>query len=242
MKLSALTLNNGFYVIPTRRRPLNLVKFVDAYQRTDAKAGGYILIDKDDLQDNAITYFDLEKRLPYNWCIIETLSETQGGKHREFSETLHYKNANWVGSIGDDQWPVTYVWDQKTLEVFNENNNEKVMVVSQNDNWQPNRMVGAPIWRREYLDLIGGIIPAPFEHLYTDNIHEMVGRETGAWRRDLNIIVEHHHVFNNKAENDSTYQMQDKFWGPDREAFEKWLENDYLSTILKVKHFLNTVE
>lgn len=219
------TAQNGFWVLPSRRRPESLKRFINAYLATGASTRVLILLSPGD---------DVYRRpMPHTFAWLPVDSNCQGDKMRYLRTMECYWMAEWVGWLNDDQVPVTKEWDLKIIEHLNGKN-----FVSSNDEWQPERMVGACAFSRQLIDLIGGFYPQGLHHQYADDILETIGTDCKCWVKLKDVIVHHHHHLNRKAELDSTYRQNESFAEIDARRYKKWLVQEYPEIKKRVLKFI----
>ena len=124
---------------------------------------------------------------------------------------------DWVMWVTDDSVPETPDWDRKVLARLDGGN-----VVSTNDGWQaPKRMTGAVAWSGDLLRTVGYIWPPGCKHHYCDDLWEELGRETGTWLCDMNIMVRHDHASLSGIK-DPTASKADSFFAEDTRTWHMW--------------------
>lgn len=225
---------NGFWVIPTLNRPANLKRFFIAARNRYMSTPGLLLVDEVDYTLNCLEYQKLD--LPPNWRFYVTPGAvTQGEKFRFIEKTALYRKSMWIGTLNDDHVPATDYWDIKILEQINGKN-----VVSANDEWMAlrGRICSPVVWSIPLLDVVGGVFPGDFQHSYIDDLWERIGKDTGCWTIDMDVICHHIHHLSGQAPHDSTYGKADSFRGHDQKEWEKWLGHSYLPNLKKVREFL----
>jgi hypothetical protein len=225
---------NGFWVLPTRRRPENLKRLFEAWEVTKSSTPGVLVVDLEDYAETRDQYLKLN--LPQGWeFLISAKAELPGDKWRFVEGHKTYKQAAWVGSMSDDILPMTSCWDLKLLSKLDGKN-----YVSCNDNWQAHngRITGGVVYSRQLLDLLGGFYPADFKHYFVDDLQEKIGRETGCWQTQMLIEVQHNHHLNGQAKLDDTHRRSSAVWEHDKEQWAKWLIYDYHNVKLNVLKLL----
>lgn len=228
---------NGFWILPSRRRPKQLMCFLAAYKRTKATTAGVIVVDSSDWNDLQDEYKLLrDEFLPPNWHFRTSGDAERPGDKTRFIER-HYKpydSADWVGIISDDMEPVTPGWDLKLLSALTDKT-----WVSANDEWQAplGRITGGVVFPKKLLDVIGGWYPADFKHYFVDDLLELLGNKTPCWRWARDVIIKHHHKLNSGNLDDSTYQKSSEVWEHDKLEYQRWLSEDYERTLAAIlKH------
>lgn len=214
---------NGFWLLPSRRRPGNLRQFCDALKNTNTSTAGLILIQRDEFEDMdlAVQYHALE--LPEKWQIVKTRGESQGDKLRDTVSMYHH--CDWVGLIGDDQTPLTKNWDLKIIEWVRGWN----LVTCHDDGWQihekgpngilttPGRICGAPCWSGDLYREVGYIFPPGMHHVYLDDIWEELGKHSGCWNfaqhSRPDVVIAHKHYQRDQVAKDQTYHQAYDYYG-----------------------------
>ena len=220
MKFNA---DNGYWILPSRRRPTQLRDFFAAYEKTKATTRFLVLVDKTDFElwSGDILSRIIPAEIDFV-CLPDESCDCQGNKFRWLQNSEYWKTSQWFGWMTDDQIPETDLWDVKTLEHLTDDT-----FISGNDKWQPNRLVGAAAFSKKLLDCFGGFYVNDFKHSWADQVFEEIGRDTGCWKRLADVYVLHNHHAKGESEYDSTYQCNDSFLAHDQMEWKKWLINDY---------------
>jgi len=96
---------------------------------------------------------------------------------------------------------------------------------------------------------VGYIFPPGLQHLFVDEVWEILGRDTGRWTHVMDVLVEHRHVLKGAAEFDDTHyqaygngfrqgagpDMEHGFWAKDQETYAAWLQGDYARAVMAIK-------
>lgn len=205
------------WLLPSRRRPEKLARFFDACRKTNTSTPGIVLVDFSDYADNKTAYDNLD--IIPRWKLLVTEGESCGDKNREVLPILI--NEEWVGLLGDDNIPEMPEWDTKLVSELKGWN-----VVSSNDGWQaPKRMHGAIAISGPLLRAIGYIYPGKLQHIFVDDVWEILGRESRCWQVCMDIMVRHDHVFTG-VKPDDTHRKGYGFWYSDEPIFREWLANE----------------
>jgi hypothetical protein len=83
----------------------------------------------------------------------------------------------------------------------------------------------------------GYMVPPVMKHYYIDNYWKDLGIRLGKIKYFPDIIIEHLHWSNNKAEKDSLYSESEKMMEEDRQAFDKYRIEQFDSDIKKIKEY-----
>lgn len=216
-----MNLENGYWLLPTRRRASRLQALFDKMMVTKISTPGLILVQTQEFSELAEQYESLV--LPPNWRFFVTNGEGMAAKVQEGWQEI-CKEAEWVGVICDDNLPQTLNWDSRLVEQL-----QGWDVISSNDGWQaPTRIHGATVWSADLVRAAGYLSPPGLRHLFFDNVWETIGAETKCLRWDMEIMVSHEHASLN-GHADSTVKAVNAFWGEDRATYDTWRTNMYTS-------------
>src|SRR5215469_10987023 len=209
-------MNNGLWLLPSLDRPHNLARFFRACREIGVQTPGLVLIDEEDHGRHRDAYRELW--LPARWKLKITKGVTQGDKFRE--TWSRYRDADWIGYLGDDCVPDTVGWDQMLLARLLGWN-----FVSPNDAWQaPNRIGNCAVFSGDLIRKVGYFWPPGLQHLFIDDLWEGLGRETGCWHQRMDVIVRHVHVLKGEAPEDETHRKaySPQRWEEDGATYRTW--------------------
>jgi len=189
------------HLIPSLNRIKKLSDCMDSFLATHVSTPGMIIVDADDLSHNLKSYEELRAKLPSDWRFEITKARGMGDKIREVWPKV--RDCEWVSLMNDEHFAITDEWDKKLLKQLNGKN-----FVSSNDRWNaPARAAGCTIWSMPLLEAVGWpIFPPQINHLGIDDVWEQIGRQTGTWRVDMSVVIEHRHVFKG-GEMDETHKL-----------------------------------
>ena len=192
------------WILPSRGRPQNIARFIDAYEKTGASTPVWMRFDDDDPQQK----YDI----PHNW-VIET------GPRKPLSEIyndffLSHKNLMWYGFIADDVVPVTANWDYGLINLAKSDG----MAVPQGGDTTggvPHFVLGGGLVRS-----IGWLALPGLDRIYIDTVWGDIAKERNVLRFAPEIILEHRHFSNKKAIFDKTYKKYRK--KEDKIVYNTW--------------------
>lgn len=192
---------NGIHLIPSLNRIKKLGECLGSFLATNVSTPGIILVDSDDLGANLAGYDSIREKLPRGWRIEVTKSRGMAEKVKEVWPQI--VGLDFVSLMNDEHFAITDEWDKKLLKQLTGKN-----FVSCNDRWNaPARAAGCTMWSMPLLECLGWpIFPPQINHLGIDDVWEFLGRQTGTWRVDMGVIVEHRHVFRG-GEMDDTHKL-----------------------------------
>ncbi len=200
-------------IIPTKGRPQNIERFIEAYKKTGAISPVVLLINNDEKN----LYGKI--KFPENFSIKEFSSENSAAEcvNQYFQENL---NHDFYGILADDIIPETEGWDLKLKEACGL---EKLAWAD--DGIQGENLPTHPFFGGNLLRKIGFIAPPGIRHCYVDNFWKLVATvlEKGVYLPEIKLT--HHHYLKG-APMDQTYTNQPNHEA-DRLTFVKFLTGEY---------------
>lgn len=220
-----ITLENGEWLLPTRRRIPQLKKFFAACKATKISTAGFVLVNAREYYELKADYDSIE--LPPDWHIMTMLGDGMGEKLREFWSGK-FKPEGWLGLLVDDLVPETTHWDRALIGELEAG----AHIVSCNDGpfgaAKRLRLCGAVAWTTTILRAVGfpgGIYPEGLWHTYIDDIWETIGRAAGCWKIRMDVVVPHETAFLQSGQTAGPDETHQKAYGrndQDKARFEKW--------------------
>lgn len=213
-------------IVPTRSRPQNIAKVVEAWDATGAfdHADLYFVIDDDDPARDEYwkAYGDVRRmmeasalrtrRLAKLWMHEAVKWQPLVPKLNDFTESCmrwigNYCGHTAYGFAGDDHLPRTVGWAKKFLDRLEILDTEHGGgIVYGNDGYQGERLATSWAMSASIVKALGGRqVPAPVEHLYCDNAVMDLGRRLGVLRYLPDVMIEHMHPSARKAKTDAQY-------------------------------------
>lgn len=197
------------WILPSRARPANVKRFFAAWRDTEASTPGVLWLDEDDKSHYYL------RDLPHNWQAIRgprapCLADTQNALFRRFHDAL------WFGLIADDVVPLTRHWDSKLVATAGSWGISYASDGINNEKQFTHGVIGGELARE-----MGYLILPGLHRLYGDNVWTEIGRRRGVLRYRPDVLVEHWHFSNGKAQYDETYAKGDS--NGDEEVFKRWL-------------------
>ena len=214
----------GYWIVPTLGRAHTILpRFLKSVIDTGCTTKGVILIEHGDYADNEEAYDAL--KMPAGWkrCFVDggcTANSTTEGFDLFFGN-----DSEWAGWLADDSVCETPGWDLKVLDQLTGWN-----IVSTDDGFNaPKKANGAVAWSADVLRAYDGPYPNGFgfQHHYLDDIIEALGKHTGCWKVDMNIMVRHVHATRGGL-HDGTTDKAKTFLQSDTVAFSRWRETAML--------------
>jgi hypothetical protein len=99
-------------------------------------------------------------------------------------------------------------------------------------------MGGGQVMSGDIIRAVGYFFPPGMHHLYIDSLWEYVAAQTGIWKIDISVMVQHLHWQGNKQENkipiDQTYSYANQFYPSDEKIFYELMTNEMPAIIERV--------
>ena len=198
-------------VLPSRGRPHNFRRLVDACLRTKTTDPAVVRLDHDD--ETLQGYLEVE--LPDSWKVVVgnrlPLSGIYNEVYSAMSEAKH-----WI-FIADDVVPLTDSWDVKLAEVAG-SDGMAVPSGGHDPSGAPHFVLGGDLVRE-----IGWLSLPGLDRLYIDTVWQKIAEERGVLRRVPDVVLEHRHFSNKKARIDATYLKHRKT--QDKLIYDNWRQN-----------------
>lgn len=224
------------WLLPTLNRVDKLKKFIESAIAAETSQPGMIIVDLNDWERNKDKYFELPKIVGWNFEVTAPEAVSMGDKCRAVWDKV--KDQGFVGILNDDHFVVTKEWDKKLTSRLDGKN-----FVSANDRWMaPQKATTATAWSMPLLETLGWpIFPPNLQHLFIDDVWELLGRSTGCWRVCMDVIVEHHHVLKGQGHEDETHVKvySKKSWEADRQVYDGFLQKDAQESVNKIMKLQN---
>jgi len=196
-------INNLCVIVPTRGRPHNIRRLMEAWRLTDATADLMVCVDLDDPE------IEEYKRVVADPSLCTAQITLHSGPRLRLGPTLnHYaggaaKHWRYLGFMGDDHVPVTALWDQ---EMTKQLDRLGTGIAYGNDLFQGENLPTAVFLTSDIVRTLGYMCPPNLVHMYLDNTWKAWGQALGRLRYCPEIIIEHlHPQAGGKAAEDEGY-------------------------------------
>ena len=134
--------------------------------------------------------------------------------------TRLYPDEEVYGFVGDDVIPQTKNWDAILIEAAMKHGvswpNDLITTPGHDKRW------GHWFIKGDLLRAVGYFAPSGVYHFYTDVVWMEIADRLGIGVYLPDVILEHMHFSNGKAEHDETYKSHKLHAEEDKKAFEKW--------------------
>ena len=199
------------WILPSRSRPHNLLRLIDAWGRTGASTPVELCLD---FNDPCLRQY-LSIPMPSGWIVV---TGERDGLSRVYNDAFaRHPEASWYGFIADDIVPLTDSWDVNLIEVAG-SDGMAVPAGGHDPNGAPHFVLGGDLVRS-----MGWLCLPGLDRLYIDTIWQEIATARGVLRRVPDVILEHRHFSNRKALIDETYLKKHKV--QDKLIYDNWRQN-----------------
>lgn len=208
-------------LVPSRGRPHNLARLIDAI--ADTAAGEYRIYTR--IDDDDPTGADYLKLDGINITIGPRVF--YGASLNEIAPIAILDGCDHLAMFGDDVVPETVGWDRMLIDALG----GKLGVAYGSDGLERLHGIDLPthyVTQAEIYTRLGWFALPTIRHLYLDNVAREIGKGLGNFQYVPEAKISHLHRWNRKAPDDLTYQeANDKVKRElDRAAYEQWLHGD----------------
>lgn len=195
-------------ILPTKGRPQNLKRFVEAYGKTRATIPVSVVFDAAD----ASQYSGIA--VPDHWKLLVAKAGKPIGEI--FNEFYTNNSFPFYGIVADDVVPETECWDIKLAAACLPNK-----LAWGNDSIQGSQLPTHPFIGAELLSRLGYIAAPGVKHWFVDNAWMIIAKTLCVDVYLPEIKMTHYHFINGKAPEDETYRQQPSHEA-DEQAFLEW--------------------
>lgn len=218
-------------IIPTRSsggtRVQSLDRLIKSWRKTTYGYSDIMTVVDDDDHDN---YRDVLPPIGHHMILRRTnLVNKLNRAAQEVVDKYHT-----LCFVGDDVVFHTEGWDERITDWMLGNHPG---VCYCNDLLQGENLPNNVFLSSEIVKAQGYMVPPVMKHYYIDNYWKDLGIRLGSIKYFPDIIIEHLHWSNNKAEKDELYSESEKMMGEDQRAFDKYRAEQFDSDIEKIKEY-----
>lgn len=205
-------------IVPTRGRPGNAARLTEAFREKDTlNAVPVFVADESDPELPAYRRLLDEGEIPR---LMVCRSPGRGMCGPLNYAALRYADVyEAVGFMGDDHIPRTTGWEDRVLDALD---SLEPRVVYGNDLLQGPNLPTAVFLQSRMIRAMNMMAPPVMRHLYLDNFWKELGEQLGGLVYLEDVVIEHLHPVNGKAEWDERYRAVNAPEA-DREDREAWL-------------------
>ena len=224
-------LNTNLAVCGSRGRPDKAVECFEQLKKVSHISDFMLIINED--QANYYPEIAGVKRV----VVPASYGTTSTAKANYLVEQKLYQGYFTVSGIDDDCRVTTDGWDLLlTLPL-----KAKGYGISWgNDTIQNGRVPTKWTMTVNIIEALGFIAPPGLIHLFVDDFMARLGKELGSAHYAPNVMMEHHHWLNNKAEMDETYKESAarETWEHDERVYNEYMTGQFHEDLLRVKKAL----
>jgi hypothetical protein len=204
-------------ITPSRGRPQNAARLIDAVRRTSAAVTHvHIAVDED---DPALPEYRKAVRCMRDGDEFET--GPRGGL-AAWTNRVAVRRAGeyrYLASFGDDHEPRTPGWDAALIRAIEDTGGTGFAYP-----WDGTRedIPEAVVVSSDVVAALGWMCEPSLSHWYVDNVWADLGKGAGCIRYLRAVAVDHHHPGAGKARVDATYRAAGAGISADRAAYETW--------------------
>lgn len=199
------------FILPSRGRPRNLSRFLDASLDTDQQARTLVYLDED---DPALGEY---RKINYpDWWVVH-MGKPVGlaGVYKWVFET--FPNLDYYGFLGDDLIPQTKHWDKKLIDAAGADG-----ISYGDDGHWGEKLATHPCIGGELVRRMGWLCYPGLKKLFIDTVWHTVGAKLRRLHYLPDVKLEHMHYLFGKAEHDETYGDQAKDFAHDGDYYRKF--------------------
>jgi len=209
--------------LPSRGRPHNLKRFIEAYINTKGSSRVYVRLDNDDLRLNDYLNLDYPES-------FEVVIGPREGLKAAMEEMFHkYPNEEWYGLGADDIIPRTEFWDKYLAQ---EAGLKKIAHPNDLGKKKKKFLPTHPVCGGDLVREVGWFGHPATKHFFLDNSWQYIGENLNCIVLREDIVVEHMHHSMGKAPIDETYSQVNNNMEHDCILYNNWIE-EYGSSMIK---------
>jgi hypothetical protein len=219
-------------IVPTRSRPHNVRPLVRAWRETGAFRDGadvvFVYDNDDPLRAQYLAAF--ETAVGDDPATASQISWLDASRHEQLVPKLN-KAADYVrvtrdpyalGFMGDDHHPASTGW---VAEYLRELRDVGTGIVSCSDGYRPDDLPTQWAMTADIVQALGGMVPAPVEHLFCDDAVRDLAQAAGCYRYRVDLLIDHLNPYAGKrAPIDEQYARVNapEQYARDRPIYRQW--------------------
>jgi hypothetical protein len=178
-------------IVPTRGRPDKSVEFYEEFKKNSTITDLVFGLDDDDVEYPRIdgVIYEVNPRAMMNGT-LNLIAKKYANQY------------DYIAFMGDDHRIRTYGWDEILVNSIKDFKNG---IAYGNDLFQREQLPTAVLLSSNIVSKLGFMAPPRQKHLYLDNFWLDLGRALGQIVYHNDVIIEHMHFANGKAEKDAGY-------------------------------------
>lgn len=197
------------WVLPSRSRPGNVARFINACHDQGIPAPLWLRVDLDDERINGYRRLDL----PDGWAMVEGPRDGLASLYNAAFKTL--QDRPFYGVLADDIVPETKDWDKRLIEAAGSDG-----LAFGDDGINGSIHATHFVLGGDLVREIGWLALPGLSRIFIDTAWVDIARSRGVLRYLPDVILRHHHFSNGRAFFDGTYRKPDK--AADRAIYDAW--------------------
>ena len=210
-------------IVPTRGRPDNIRKVIAAWDATDAWSCADLILAVDGDDPESIGYQQIIwDRQEVSSYLIDQWQPMVPKLNRAAVAAAETRKYFAIGFAGDDHLPRSIGWAQHYLAALWE---MRTGMVYGDDGYQGRKLSTEWAITADVVRELGGMVPAPVDHLYCDNaMMDLFGGADALRYMGDEVQIEHMHPAAGKAASDDQYEKVNsrQQYAGDRRKYEIW--------------------
>lgn len=202
------------WILPSRSRPHNIVRFLAAAKDTGMDTQVYLRLDKSDPKLDE--YLKLE--FPLTWNVDVGDRQPLG----ELFNSIYVANPGllWYGFLADDVVPETPLWDQVLIQAAANDGLAFGYDGKHAETFATHFVLG-----RDLVKEFGHLALPGLHRIYIDTVWNDIAKDKGVRRYLPEVRLIHYHFSNGLAERDPIYRKPHN--SEDRATYTKWRREQY---------------
>ncbi len=214
-------------ICPSRGRPAALARMIESFKETSTESTLVVLLDNDDpkLTEYQDTIKDTAYTIEPRRSITDIINERFQSQKNEY-EFFSVSNDDFIYRTSN--------WDTKLIETIEKRGPG---IAYGNDLLAGEVIPTTSIVSSQIVKALGWLQMPRLKHLFNDNVFKYLGQKCRCLYYMPEVIIEHMHFFNGKAEKDLTYEISNSMmmYKHDEEAFMEWVNKDAPNDVIKVR-------
>lgn len=204
------------WILATRNRIKNCVRFIQAWNETGADSKVYVRLDEDDPS------LEQAKNLP--WPAQFSINIGPRARLGQAMQEMFmlYPTEPWYGILADDVIPRTAHWDKLLIEAALPNK-----VSCANEVHEKKIRICHPCVGGDLVRLVGCFSIPTVQHFGTDTLWECIHHCCDLNNRLDHVILEHAHFNFGQSELDQTYLDSQAIRQQDKRAYKAWMNENF---------------
>ena len=208
-------------IVPTRGRPHNARRLINAWKDTEAACDLLFCIDDDD--PCMAEYLSI----PADFVVGQRLRIGPTLNEQAIRSILEY---DIIGFMGDDHLPRTHHWDVPIAQALHQTG-----IAYGNDLLQGQNLPTAVFMTSDIPASLGYFCPPGLLHMYLDDSWKAWGSGADCLHYLDDVVIEHMHPGLSKAAVDQVYEQSNVLMESDRIRYQEYCLTSLADDILKIR-------